>query len=127
MTGSNDSQNEPYKSAIKRINELKVPPPGKLLDLSNWGLFRFPSEIGQLEKLDDLYISDNSINNLPPQIGQLKNLKILDISVNLIKKLPVEIGQLEALIILSANYNTLNELSSQFFKPFDLGWYFLQC
>jgi hypothetical protein len=38
-----------------------------------------PAEIGQLQKLQRLWLMDNRLAALPPEIGQLQNLQKLDL------------------------------------------------
>ena len=42
-----------------------------------------PAEIGKLQKLEVLDLSNNQITGLPNELGNLKNLKTLNLSGNL--------------------------------------------
>src|SRR3989338_8582990 len=57
-------------------------------------------EIGKLQNLRKLDLSDNQITNVCPEIGQLKNLQILNVSYNQVVHVCPEIGQLQNLQIL---------------------------
>jgi Leucine-rich repeat (LRR) protein len=76
-------------------------------------LEELPKEIGQLQKLEILFLSHNRLVKLPKEIGQLKNLKQLDLSYNSLIELPKEIGQLKNLNYLSLSYNSLVELPKE--------------
>ncbi len=53
-----------------------------------------PNKIGQLEKLEELTLSDCDLDSLPQQIGKLTNLKILSLENNKLTNVPIEIGNL---------------------------------
>jgi Leucine-rich repeat (LRR) protein len=67
------------------------------LDLGRQRLTILPPEIGQLTRLERLYLKDNQLTALPPEIGQLTALTELDVSNNQLTSLPPEIGQLTVL------------------------------
>ena len=76
-----------------------------------------PAEIGLLDNLTDLVLSDNLLSgNMPPEIGQLLNLRFLDLSGNELEgAIPSEIGRLRYLRQLSLNDNQLSgTLPSEF-------------
>ncbi|HLD30713.1 MAG TPA: leucine-rich repeat domain-containing protein, partial [Patescibacteria group bacterium] len=59
-----------------------------------------PAEIGQLQNLEILNLSNNQLTGLPYELGNLKNLKTLNLSGNdystadleiIIKKLPTTV------------------------------------
>ena len=83
------------------------------LDLSRHWLPELPSEIGQLTKLEVLYLSRNRLTELPSEIGQLANLEVLFLSRNQLTELPAEIGQLTNLTGLDLSANQLTELSPE--------------
>jgi hypothetical protein len=94
-----------------------------------------PSDIGQLQDLQNLYLDYSTISSLPPSIGQLQNLKILNLSytknlsnlprdfgANLISleelrsnvvSLPPSIGQLQNLKILKIAHLYLKKLPNE--------------
>ena len=41
-----------------------------------------PAEIGQLEKLEVLDLSNNNLTGLPNELGNLKNLRVLNLAGN---------------------------------------------
>jgi len=65
-----------------------------ILDIGKNQLKEIPHEIGNLTKLEMLYLSCNELINLPPEIGKLTNLNTLDINRNQLTSLPPEIGYL---------------------------------
>ena len=98
----------------KRIeSEIKAVLDGsENLDLSSAfvrsrGRFILPPEIGKLDHLTYLNISNNDLTDLPPEIGQLYNLTYLDISENRIKKLPLELSNLSKLNTFNVKRNPL--------------------
>ena len=50
-----------------------------------------PAEIGQLQNLEVLDLSNNQFTGLPYELGNLKNLKILNISGNNYSQLDLDI------------------------------------
>ena len=86
--------------------------------ISNEDIDRVQKEIGQLNNLQTLDLSETQITEIPPQIGQLKNLKSLDLGGGIvgqtpIKKLPVEIGQLNNLQTLNLSGTQITEIPPQ--------------
>jgi internalin A len=85
----------------------------KRLDLSNVGwrayerLTEIPPEIFELEQLELLSLSRNSIESIPDEISRLRNLIFLDLSYNKIKFAPASISALENLRWLNLSYNEL--------------------
>src|SRR2546422_11520905 len=77
------------------------------LALSHLGLTYLPSEIGQLTRLERLYLNRNYFTSLPREIGRLTRLKLLGLSNNSLAILPPEIGQLACLERLYLNENQL--------------------
>ncbi|MBF0520357.1 MAG: TIR domain-containing protein [Nitrospirae bacterium] len=63
-----------------------------VLVLSDKQLTALPPEIGNLTKLQRLYISNNQLTALPPEIGNLTNLQIFDVKGNPLKTPPIEIA-----------------------------------
>lgn len=84
------------------------------LSITNTSLTALPSEIGQLVNLKELYLQHNQLKVLPPEIGQLMSLEKVFLSVNNLIALPKEISQLSSLKQL---YLQNNQLSSLFHIP----------
>ncbi|MCQ3937083.1 MAG: hypothetical protein DPW18_08565, partial [Chloroflexi bacterium] len=82
-------------------------------DLSYNKLASLPKEIGQLQNLTSLSLSDNQLASLPKEIGQLQNLTSLNLSGNGLASLPKEIGQLQNLISLNLFSNQLASLPKE--------------
>jgi len=78
------------------------------LGLQNCKLTELPTEITQLQNLQDLKINYNQLRTLPPEIGQLQNLQGLGLNSNQLSSLPPEIGQLQNLQFLSLYSNQLS-------------------
>ena len=53
--------------------------------------------LGELSKLEMLYLHNNNLTSIPPELGQLSNLKWLDLDNNNLTSLPPELGQLSNL------------------------------
>ncbi|MBF0518304.1 MAG: leucine-rich repeat domain-containing protein [Nitrospirae bacterium] len=87
-----------------------------VLDLSNNGLATLPPEIGNLSKLQRLYINNNGLKTLPPEIGNLNNLQEINIRYNKLTVLPPEIGKLNNLERLYISENQLTALPIEFRK-----------
>lgn len=67
------------------------------LNLSSEGVFKLPSEIGQLTNLQSLDLGNNQLTDLSPEIGQLTNLQTLDLGDNQLTGLLPEIQNLAQL------------------------------
>jgi hypothetical protein len=85
-----------FRTARERIAEAAATGASRL-DLSDLGLTRLPTEIGQLTALQQLHLGNNWLTTLPPEIGQLTALRQLYLGNNELTTLPPEIGQLAAL------------------------------
>ena len=86
--------NNNFDTVEYRIQECKKDG-NKILDLKYLELKKFPNiEKNIIENLEELYISNNEIDELP-NLDSFKKLKILDVSVNKLKK----IGKLPSKII----------------------------
>ncbi|MBE2225490.1 MAG: leucine-rich repeat domain-containing protein, partial [Anaerolineae bacterium] len=92
------------------------------LSESNCRLQTLPVEIGQLTKLMELYLRQNSLSTLPAEIGQLTKLKRLDLSQNNLSVLPAEIGHLTNLISLYLWQNRLRQLPAEIGHLTNLRW-----
>ncbi|KAJ0816838.1 putative TIR domain, P-loop containing nucleoside triphosphate hydrolase [Helianthus annuus] len=70
----------------------------RTLDLSYTGIGELPEELGQLECLENLYLSSTKVKHLPGSICMLKHLKTLYLwGCKYLEKLPEDVGQLESL------------------------------
>jgi Leucine-rich repeat (LRR) protein len=69
-----------------------------------------PKSIKQLESLEGLNLSYNSLKSIPKVIGKIKTLKELDLSNNQLTSLPNEIGRLKDLETLTISNNHLSNL-----------------
>ncbi len=134
-TTSTLTASQAYELAQTRIAEAEATN-ATTLDLSGLRLETIPPEIGNLSKLQVLYLYDNHLTELPPEIGNLSNLEVilahnnrltalpseignlsnlqnLHLGGNQIGELPPEIGQLVNLQRLSLNFNQLSDLPSE--------------
>ena len=83
------------------------------LDFNNEGLASLPAEIGNLTKLQYLYLSNNHLTSLPAEIGNLTNLQYISLRNNSLTRLPPEIGNLTNLNKLCLNNNCLTTLPAE--------------
>jgi len=84
------------------------------LDLSpSYRLTKLPPQIGDLKKLEYLFLGFNKLTTLPPQIGKLENLRVLHLNNNKLKSLPSTIGKLTKLEKLDLSDNALESLPPQ--------------
>ena len=102
-------QGNPLESIPAGIGKLK-----ELRNLELWdcGLMGdIPDEIGELGKLEKLYLEENSglTGSIPASIGNLKELQVLDVGCcQLSGPIPREIGQLQNLKTLNLSINNLS-------------------
>jgi internalin A len=80
------------------------------LNLSFNTIKALPEWIGQLSNLTSLNLSNNQLNYLPEWISQLSNINSLDLSLNTINYLPEWIGQLSNINSLNLSLNTIDTL-----------------
>ncbi|XP_039166445.1 disease resistance protein RUN1-like [Eucalyptus grandis] len=78
-------------------------------------LKKFPEQLGELEKLEELVVNHTSIKEIPPCIGSLKKLKRLIVDWPLIGGLPLvripsSIGKLRELLELYLSFTIIKEL-----------------
>lgn len=91
-------------------------PAGALeLNLAREYLDQVPSEIDQLEKLQELNLDSNNISELGP-ITNLKNLRVLRISYNKLGKLPPDMKKMENLQEIYLSGNQLSSLPKELFE-----------
>lgn len=70
-----------------------------------------PNVLKKLINLQELYLSNNDLEQLPKEIGELKYLTYLDIQGNGIKEFPKEMTQLKKLKEIRINYTPISEAS----------------
>tara|TARA_B100001540_G_scaffold34342_1_gene30348 strand:- start:152 stop:1033 length:882 start_codon:yes stop_codon:yes gene_type:complete len=85
----------------------------KLKHTTGHALTKLPPQIGDLKKLEYLFLGFNKLTTLPPQIGNLENLRVLHLNNNNLKSLPSTIGKLEKLEKLDLSDNVLESLPPQ--------------
>lgn len=100
-----------YLVALERI-QVAENTQDTYLSLGNLGLTDIPIEIGNLEHLEVLDLSENYLSDLPPQIRQLSNLKSIRLSYNHFADFPNEITHLAYLQNLWIDNNELNRVPS---------------
>lgn len=97
----------------------------RILNLSNNQISSLPKELGTLQHLQELILSQNRLDRALKwlwldQVAIRSNLKLLDISNNLLQKLPHEIGKLDSLVNLKASQNMLSYLPQNLGKLHNL-------
>lgn len=80
------------------------------LNLSNNRLTFIPSAISHLSNLQKLFLDHNELRQVTPDIAQLANLQELDLSNNRLSQLPPEFAHLSHLLRLDLSRNQLNQL-----------------
>ncbi len=80
------------------------------LGFNRCGIKVLPSSIGNIENLEELYLTENRLNLLPTSFGSLTKLKKVDLSDNHLIDLPNEIGNLISLKELHLNHNIIKNL-----------------
>ena len=80
----------------------------RVLDASRNALRVLPFSVGGLQELSEVYLRNNSIENVPASIGMCQKLRMLDISDNKIETLPEELGLISSLTNLKVRHNSLN-------------------
>ena len=84
------------------------------IGLFNKELTSLPENIGQLNNLQELYISDNKLIYLPESLGELTKLQILNLVGNQLTSFPESFRRLKSLQRLSLSYNQLTSLPENF-------------
>lgn len=90
--GHNNLSGYNFKSKKQQVIGLQKL---KQLDLQHNDLEELPFDLGTLKNLEDLSIYNNKIKSLPVSIGKLKELTSLSMSHNKIRQLPVEMKKLQ--------------------------------
>jgi hypothetical protein len=85
------------------------------LDLDGRGLREFPSQVGQMTQLKELFLRNNFLQELPESIGNLTNLEVLQLSGNQLTSLPDSIAKLKKLRVFGISTNLIENL------PRDIG------
>ncbi|MCR8660125.1 leucine-rich repeat domain-containing protein [Paenibacillus endoradicis] len=65
-----------------------------------------PSEIGELEQLEQLTIQYTSIHELPPELEKLKHLRILNLEICMINKKPNFLNNMKQLEYINVSQNS---------------------
>ncbi|KYR02814.1 leucine-rich repeat-containing protein (LRR) [Tieghemostelium lacteum] len=82
----------------------------KTLTLSNTNLTTLPKEIGEFQKLEQLYLDQMQLVALPPTFGQLTHMQELTLSNNQLTEFPMEITNLTQLRKLNLENNQISML-----------------
>lgn len=103
LTGLNRKS---FDRQILKLQSLRI------LDLSNNQISSIPAELGALEHLQEVILSQNRLDKAMKwtwldQTAIKSNLKLLDITDNSLIKLPEQIGKLYGLVNLKASKNML--------------------
>eukprot|EP00002_Diphylleia_rotans_P003488 TRINITY_DN12408_c0_g1_i2.p1 TRINITY_DN12408_c0_g1~~TRINITY_DN12408_c0_g1_i2.p1 ORF type:complete len:462 (+),score=76.80 TRINITY_DN12408_c0_g1_i2:816-2201(+) len=83
------------------------------LSLGERGLGEIPNCIGQLTRLEKLWIHQNQLSALPQCIGDLTNLRVLDVGLNLLSSLGSTTSRLTKLEELYLGYNRFTSVPIQ--------------
>ena len=83
------------------------------LDLGYKKLTSLPTELGLLQNLKVLWVSNNQLTTLPTELGLLQNLQVLSVSSNQLTTLPTELGLLQNLQELYVYDNQLTTLPKE--------------
>jgi Leucine-rich repeat (LRR) protein len=84
-----------------------------------------PSEIGNLVKLEWLYLGSNKLIQIPPEIGNLVKLTRLGLDENQLTQIPPEIGNLGNLAHLFFEGNQLTQIPPEIGNLVKLEWLYL--
>ncbi|KAK9309863.1 hypothetical protein QLX08_000665 [Tetragonisca angustula] len=108
-----------FDRQILKLQSLKV------LNLSNNQISSLPKELGTLQHLQELILSQNRLDKALKwtwldQIAIRSNLKLLDMSNNLLRRLPEQIGKLGSLVNLKISQNMLSYLPQSLGKLYNL-------
>lgn len=95
--------------------------PLKSLTIKECGLKSLPEEIGTLNSLTEMNLSQNELEALPHSFPELAYLKRLNLDHNLFKKFPDQLNRNPALTHLSIDFNNFdNEEKARIQRTFHL-------
>lgn len=86
------------------------------LDLSGMGIAEIPAGIWNLDHLEEIDLSFNSLSNLPDLFDRFPHLSVLNLGDNQITELPPSISSCTKLQIIQAERNQLSDLPNEFVK-----------
>ena len=78
--------------------------------MPNNRLKTIPSEIGRLEMLEELVLSENKIEDLPHTVSLMVNLRVLKLQNNKLRTIPYEIAEILTLEELDCSNNDYLEM-----------------
>jgi Leucine-rich repeat (LRR) protein len=82
--------------------------------ITNNGLSQLPTEIGQLSSLRNLYMEHNALKSLPTTLADLKKVWILHAAHNDFKELPAIFTKMPSLLLLHINNNKISSIPEQY-------------
>lgn len=94
----------------KNLNPIKHFSNLIILSITQNLLKEIPSEILELNSLQQLYLVNNEIIEIPENIDRLRNLKRLNISKNKIKKIPDTLINIKSLEYLLLSHNNISKI-----------------
>lgn len=89
---------------IGRLQQLKI------LEITNGSVSELPAEMGQLQNLESLILVNLPLDTLPPEIGLLENLRTFNLRGNQLSSLPVEMSHLTNLEAIDLSGNNFTEV-----------------
>ena len=95
------------------------------LSLDNLKITKIPTDIGVMDKLKRLVLSNNLLDSLPATLWTLDQLAVLDLSNNKISVIDTSIGHLKNLLFLSLRANGLKTVPKGIYSLPDLENLFL--
>ncbi|KAJ0794912.1 putative TIR domain, P-loop containing nucleoside triphosphate hydrolase [Helianthus annuus] len=88
----------------------------RILNLQKCSIVELPENIGKLECLEELDLSDSEIKHLPDSICKLKHLKTLNLCGCKVRKLPVDVSQIDSLSKLDLRFSKIRDVPSSICK-----------
>jgi Leucine-rich repeat (LRR) protein len=101
-------------STIKSLKRLQY------LELKRLPIFDLPNEIGDLETLNYACFRNCQLHDLPTTLVKLKYLEVFDIRLNHISELPGGFGELQNLKYLILDANQFTKVDQEIFKLHNL-------